>query len=159
VLLGAVALLFRPDFFMDQLYAPSRSVPAAQVFDVARDAGDSDTLVLRISGTTIEGEEIRKTVAVRLGEKGEDGRKRLAEAGLQLVPLGDAVQIGQVKFGSRARKGGFEQGWEVASVELPTDRPSTHWFYLPALLLVALVWWNQGRRMRPRLRMPVAAAA
>jgi TRAP transporter 4TM/12TM fusion protein len=159
VLLGAVALLFRPDFFMDQLYAPSRSVPAAQVFDVARDAGDSDTLVLRISGTTIEGEEIRKTVAVRLGEKGEDGRKRLAEAGLQLVPLGDAVQIGQVKFGSRARKGGFEQGWEVASVELPTDRPSTHWFYLPALLLVALVWWNQGRRMRPRLHMPVAAAA
>ncbi|ODS60127.1 MAG: C4-dicarboxylate ABC transporter [Acidovorax sp. SCN 68-22] len=159
VLLGAVALLFRPDFFMDQLYAPNRSVPAAQVFDVARDAGDSDTLVLRISGTTIEGEEIRKTVAVRLGEKGEDGRKRLAEAGLQLVPLGDAVQIGQVKFGSRARKGGFEQGWEVASVELPTDRPSTHWFYLPALLLVALVWWNQGRRMRPRLHMPVAAAA
>ena len=148
VLLAAVALLFRPDFFMDQLAAPYRSVPAAQVFDVARDAESDATLVLRIKGTTIEGEEIAKTVAVQLGAKGEDGRKRLAEAGLQLVPLGDAVQIGQIKFGSRARKGGFEQGWDVATVELPTDRPSPHWFYLPALALAALVWWAQGRRMK-----------
>ena len=146
-LLAAVALLFRPDFFMDQLHAPYRSVPAAQVFDVARDADDNATLVLRIEGSNLEGEEIRKTVAVQLGAKGEDGRKRLAEAGLQLVPLGDAVQIGQVKFGSRARKGGFEQGWDVTSVELPTERPSPHWFYLPALLLAMLVWWLQGRRM------------
>ena len=42
----------------------------------------------------------------------------------------------------------------MASVELPTDRPSPHWFYLPALLLAAGVWWAQGRRMaaaqRPR---------
>ena len=154
VLLAAVALLFRPDFFMDRIAAPYRSAPAAQVFEAARDAEGDATLVLRIKGTTIEGEEIAKTVAVQLGAKGEDGRKRLAEAGLQLVPLGDAVQIGQVKFGSRARKGGFEQGWDVASVELPTDRPSPHWFYLPALLLAAGVWWAQGRRMaaaqRPR---------
>ena len=160
VLLAAVALLFRPDFFMDQYAAPYRSAPAAQVFDVARDADDNATLVLRIQGTSIEGEDIRKTVAVQLGAKGEDGRKRLAEAGLQLVPLGDAVQIGQVKFGSRARKGGFEQGWDVASVELPTDRPSPHWFYLPALLLAAMVWWTQGRRMTkaPRPHTPLKAA-
>lgn len=146
-LLAAVALLFRPDFFMDQLHAPYRSVPAAQVFDVARDADDNATLVLRIEGSNLEGDEIRKTVAVQLGAKGEDGRKRLAEAGVQLVPLGDTVQIGQVKFGSRARKGGFEQGWDVVGVELPTERPSPHWFYLPALLLAMLVWWLQGRRM------------
>lgn len=158
-LLAAVALLFRPDFFMDQLHAPYRSVPAAQVFDVARDADDNATLVLRIEGSNVEGDEIQKTVAVQLGAKGEDGRKRLAEAGLQLVPLGDAVQIGQVKFGSRARKGGFEQGWDVASVELPTDRPNPHWFYLPALLLAALVWWLQGKRLtaQPTPHRPTAA--
>ena len=162
VLLAAVTLLFRPDFFMDQLTAPYQSAPAAQVFDAARDADADATLVMRIKGSTLEGEEILKTVAVQLGAKGEDGRKRLAEAGLQLVPLGDAVQIGQIKFGSRARKGGFEQGWDVASVELPTDRPSTHWFYLPALLLAALVWWSQGRRLKntalPRRHNPLKAA-
>jgi hypothetical protein len=101
-----------------------------------------------IKGTTLEGEEITKTVALQLGEAGADGRKRLADAGLQLVPLGANVQVGAVKFGSRAKRGGFESGWDVAAVKVPTGAPSPHWFYLPALLLVGLVWWNQGRRLR-----------
>jgi len=28
-----------------------------------------------------------------------------------------------------------------------SERPTPHWFYLPALVLIALVWWTQGRRM------------
>lgn len=157
VLLAAVVLLFRPDFFMDKLSDPYRSAPAAQVFEAARDADEDATLVMRIKGTSIEGEDIIKTVAVQLGPKGDDGRKRLSDVGLQLVPLGDTVQIGQVKFGSRARKGGFEQGWDVSTVEIPTDRPTPHWFYLPALLLTLLVWWTQGLRMR-RARLPGGGA-
>jgi hypothetical protein len=100
-----------------------------------------------IKGTTIEGEDVTKTVAVRLGPAGADGHKRLAEAGLTLSSLGDTTQISSVKFGSRAKKSGFEQGWEVARIEVPSGRPTTHWFYLPALVLVALVWWAQGRRL------------
>lgn len=144
----AVVLLFRPDFFMDRFAPEYRQVPAAQVYDVARDTPADDRVVMIIQGMTIEGDDVTKTVAVQLGEKGEDGRKRLSESGLQLVPLGDAVQIGQVKFGSRAAKSGFEQGWDVTGVQVPSDRPTPHWFYLPALLLVGFVWWNQGRRMR-----------
>jgi hypothetical protein len=73
------------------------------------------------------------------------------DAGLQLVPLGSEVQIGAVKFGSRAKKGGFEQGWNVQALKVPTERPTPHWFYLPALALIALVWFMQGLRMRGRL--------
>ncbi len=147
LLLVAVVLLFRPDFFMDQVAPEYQRVPAAQVFDVAGKVGSDDRVVMVIQGSTIEGRDITKTVALQLGEAGSDGRKRLMEAGLQLVPLGDAVQIGQVKFGTRAAKSGFEQGWDVTAVQVPTDRPTPHWFYLPALLLIGLVWWNQGRRM------------
>lgn len=148
LLAAAVLLLFRPDFFMDRIAPEYRQVPAAQVYDVARDTPADDRVVMVIQGLTIEGDEVVKTVAVQLGDQGEDGRRRLSEAGLQLVPLGDAVQIGQVKFGTRAAKSGFEQGWDVTAVQVPNDRPTPHWFYLPALLLVAFVWWNQGRRMR-----------
>ena len=49
--------------------------------------------------------------------------------------LGDAAQVTGVRFGSRARKAGFEQGFEVVAVQVPTDRPTPHWFYLPALLM------------------------
>lgn len=156
LLLVAVVLLFRPDFFMDRIASEYRQVPAAQVYDVARDTPTDDRVVMVIQGTTIEGDDVVKTVAVQLGEKGEDGRKRLTEAGLQLVPLGGVVQIGQVKFGTRAAKSGFEQGWDVTGVQVPNDRPTPHWFYLPALLLVALVWWNQGRRL-PAARVRGAA--
>jgi TRAP transporter 4TM/12TM fusion protein len=149
LLLGmAVLLLFRPDLFMDAVQPEYRTVPAAQVHEVAKAARANDRLVMVIQGTTLEGRDITKTVALGLGPAGEDGRKRLAQAGLQLVPLGTKVQVGAVKFGSRAQKSGLEQGWDVVAVQVPADRPSPHWFYLPALVLVGLVWVTQGARMR-----------
>ncbi|HSQ08289.1 MAG TPA: DUF3394 domain-containing protein, partial [Chromatiaceae bacterium] len=146
----AVALLFRPDWFMDRLAPEFREVPPNQVFDLARDAPDGGRLVLVIAGMTLEGEEEVKTVALRLGDRpaeGSEGPKRLAEAGLLLMPLGEQVQISQVRFGSQARKAGLEQGWSLSAAKVPTQRPSPHWFYLPALLLAGLVWWAQGRRL------------
>ncbi len=144
----AVVMLFRPGFFMDRLAPEHTRVPAAQVLEVARALPDQGTLVLVIKGTTLEGEEVEKTVAVQLGAQGPDGRARLADAGLTLMTLGDAVQVGAVRFGSQARKSGFEQGWDIAHVQVPTDRPSKNWFLLPGMLLMALVWGLQGRRMR-----------
>ena len=143
----SVVLLFRPDFFMDRIAPEYKDMPGAAVMDVARDAPANHRMVMVIAGTTIEGDDVVKTVAVNLGAQAPDGRKRLVDAGLTIVTLGDQVQIAQVKFGSRAKKAGFEQGWEVRTVKVPTDRPNSHWFYLPALLLVGLVWWAQGRRM------------
>ncbi len=144
----AVALLFRPDAFMDRIAPEYRDLPAAQLLQAVKDTETDDRLVLVIAGTTIEGEDVSKTVALQLpGRQGDEARKRLADAGLTVAALGNNVQIGGVKFGSRAKKAGFEQGWEVRAVKQRTDRPSERWFYLPALLLVALVWFAQGRRL------------
>jgi TRAP transporter 4TM/12TM fusion protein len=143
----AVVLLFRPDLFMDLVAPEFQDVPAARIFEVAK--GAPERVVMVIKGQTIEGDDKVKTVALNLGE-GSDGRKRLADAGLTLVNLGGQVQIAQAKFGSRAARSGFEQGWEVQTLKVPTDRPSAHWFYLPAFALLAFVWWNQGRRLTPQ---------
>jgi TRAP transporter 4TM/12TM fusion protein len=148
----AVALLFRPGWFMDRIAPAYRDAPAAQVLDVARDAPDGGRVIMVIQGTTIEGDDVVKTVAVRLGPRPAqgpaDGRRRLQDAGLSLVTLGDQAQIAQVKFGSRAQKSGFEPGWAVQMLKLPAERANKHWFYLPALLLAAIVWVTQGRRMK-----------
>lgn len=146
----AVALLFRPDFFMDQLTPEYRDAPPAQIYEIAKNAPADGRVVMVIKGMTLEGEDKVKTVAVRLGAAGADGRKRLSDAGIQLMPLGDQMQIGAVKFGSRAKKAGVEQGWDLHAIKVPNDRPSPHWFYLPALALIALVWFAQGLRLRPR---------
>jgi len=150
----ACMLLFRPDFFMDYLAPEYAHLPAAKVYDVARDLPAGGRIVAVIRGQTIEGDDVTKTVAVRLGAAGDDGRKRLADAGLTFAGLGDALKVSGVKFGSRARKAGFEQGWDVARIEVPSGRTSPHWFYLPALVLAAFVWWSQGRRMAPAAAAP-----
>jgi TRAP transporter 4TM/12TM fusion protein len=144
----AVVLLFRPDMVMDRIAPEYRDVPAAQIVDVAKNAPAGERLVFVIKGTTIEGEDVRKTVAVNLGPAGADGRKRLNDAGLTLSQLGDNVQIANVRFGSRAKKAGIDQGFDIDAVKVRTERPTAHWFYLPALALIALVWWTQGRTMR-----------
>ena len=59
----AVVLLFRPDFFMDRIEPEYRLVPASQVYDVARDVPTDDRVVMVIQGLTIEGDEVKKTVA------------------------------------------------------------------------------------------------
>jgi TRAP transporter 4TM/12TM fusion protein len=149
LLLVAMFALFRPNFFMDYLADPYQEVPAKEVYAVAKSLGEDDRLVLVIEGTNIEGDDVRKTVAVQLTKPGE-GRERVTEAGLTLTLLGDQVQISNVKFGSRAKKSGFEQGWKVAAIKVPTDRPSEHWVYIPALALLAFLYFVQRRRMPPQ---------
>ena len=147
LLLVATFMLFRPNAFMDRIYPPWQDAPAAQVFDIAGKLEEDANLVLVLEGTTIEGDDVRKTVSVNLDKPGE-GRRRLAEAGVTLSALGDEVRVGTVKFGSRARRGGFEQGWKVLAVKTRTQAPSQHWIFLPALVIIGLVFFNQRRRMR-----------
>jgi hypothetical protein len=149
LLLLATFALFRPDFFVEWAFPPYVDRPASALYEVVGRLPDGDRAVLVIQGTTIEGDALRKTVAVTLGPAGPDGRQRLAEAGLQVAVLGDRAQIAQVRFGSRARRSGFEPGWDIVAVKAPTDAPSPHWLYLPALAVAGMVYAAQRRRLRP----------
>ncbi|HMN66608.1 MAG TPA: TRAP transporter permease, partial [Burkholderiaceae bacterium] len=121
LLLLASFALFRPDFFMDRIAAPYAEAPASKILEVAHQLGEDERLAMIIEGTNIEGEQVRKTVGVQLGAPG-DGRKRLQDAGITVVALGDRVQVANVRFGSRAKKSGFEPGWTIGGVLVPTDR-------------------------------------
>src|SRR3546814_8006552 len=50
---------------------------------------------------------------------------------------------------SQARRAGLEQGWDIGEIKVPNpNRPSEFWFYVPALLILALIWFKQGVRLR-----------
>ena len=147
LLLVAVFILFRPDAIMDRIYEPYVARPAKQIYDIARETPPDYPMIFVIKGTNVEGDDVRKTVSVQLGKPAE-GRMRLAEAGLTFTVLGDEVRIGTVKFGSRARRAGFEQGWVVEQIQVDSGAPSQYWGYIPGVLLVLLVVFLQRRRMR-----------
>jgi hypothetical protein len=148
LLLVAVFMLFRPNAFMDRMYVPWEDRAPKEIYEVAKNLPQDYPLVLVIEGTNVEGEDVRKTVSVQLTKPGE-GRARLSEAGVTFSMLGEEVRVGTVKFGSRAKRGGVEQGWKVKAVKVRTDAPSEHWVFIPAFAIIAFVFFNQRRRMRP----------
>lgn len=146
-LLFATFLFFRPDWVIDQFAPKYVSAPSSDIYKVADSLHAEEWLVVGIAGETLDGKPQTKTVAIPLG-KGETGRDRLRDAGVTLSQLGADLEVSQVKFGSRAKKLGLEQGYKVEELKLPNPhRPSQNWVFIPALLLSWLVWSTQGRRI------------
>jgi hypothetical protein len=115
---------------------------------VADTLQEDEWLVVGIAGENIDGNTVTKTVAIPMG-KGTSGRERLREAGVTLMQQGVSFEVASVKFGSRAKKLGLEQGYQIKELKLPNpDRPSQYWVFLPALLLSVLVWRMQGQRIK-----------
>jgi len=167
LLLVVTFALFRPGWFMDYVSPKYETRPASELLQVAAAMPDKGRLVVVIEGMTLEGDDLQKTVAVPLPALPEGstaqgnaaGMQRLTAAGLTVMALGDQAQIASVRFGSQARRAGWEQGWNIIEIKVPNpSRPSEFWFYIPAFLILAFIWVAQGRRSRSQgTRSPVAA--
>ena len=146
-LLLATFLFFRPDWVIDRIAPKYVKAPAADLYKVADTLIEDEWLVVGIAGSDLDGDKVTKTVAIPMG-KGANGRERLRDAGVTLSQLGSDLEVAAVKFGSRAKKLGLEQGYRIVELKLPNPaRPSQHWVFLPAALIALGVWWLQGRRM------------
>jgi hypothetical protein len=150
ILLVACFALFRPDWFINQLYPPTIELPANQLMTVVGQAPADNRLTLVVEGQNIEGEDVRKTVSLDLGDQKPTPQERLRAAGLTIAGLGEQLTISNVAFGSYAKRIGLEPGYQVVSVIQPAPgRPSTFWVYLPALGFASVIWWLQRRRVKP----------
>ncbi|WP_350294142.1 TRAP transporter permease [Limnohabitans sp. Rim8] len=148
LLLLATFLFFRPDWVIDQIAPKYVSAPAADIYKVADTLLEDEWLVVGIAGENIDGNLLTKTVAIPMG-KGASGRERLRDAGVTLIQQGIDFEVANVKFGSRAKKLGLEQGYKIQELKLPNPhRPSQYWVFLPALLLGVSVWRMQGQRIK-----------
>ena len=138
--------LFRPGYWMDQVYEPLVSVPATQIYDIAGKLPENGQIRLRVTGETLEGDPVDRVVMLNLGEIAE-GPKRISEAGLELREEDGKMIIDNVVFGSFAEKQQLDFDWEVKSVQQKnTERPAKQWLYIPALLLLGVVVMLQRRR-------------
>jgi TRAP transporter 4TM/12TM fusion protein len=151
VLLLVTFSLLRPDFWLDQMTPKYRVEAGTRLVELAGAGTPGVGLRVRIEGTSLEGKSIHKTVLLPLSAEG-DGVQRIRNSGMTVMTTPSGVEIMSVNLKSGADKAGFEQGFQVSGVEVPTDRMDKRWLYLPALLLLAAVYAAQ--RMRPEL--PVA---
>ncbi|NQW01353.1 MAG: TRAP transporter permease [Rhodospirillales bacterium] len=140
--------LFRPAYWMDQIYPPLIEAPAAQVYEVAESLPDNGLIRVRVVGKDFDGKAIDKIIMLPVGANGE-GKDRLANAaGLELREDAGKQVIANVQFGGAADKQGLGEldTGEIANVIMDSNSPAKQWMYMPALVLLFVVVMLQRRR-------------
>ena len=137
--------MFRPGFWWDEIYPPLVQVGADQIYQEIDATPVDGQLRVIVEGETLDGDFVNKRVMLLMSE-GESPEERLKEAGLELRNDDGIMIVDALGFGSQAEQSGVDFDWEVKSVEKRTDRPSKEWMFIPAMLLLLMLGWNQNRR-------------
>jgi TRAP transporter 4TM/12TM fusion protein len=147
VLLICCFTLFRPGWWLDRFYPAAVEVPAKEFLSRVAQAPADKRLTMVVEGMNLEGDNVRKTVSIPLGDP-QEPRLRLRAVGLGVAPAGDKVTITNVAFGSYAKRIGLDAGYEVVSVLEPAERPSRAIPAVIALLIAAGIAGLQYARRR-----------
>jgi len=150
--------LFRPGFWMDYVYPPYESVPPAQLTRIMGEAKPGSEIKVTVDGLDQAGDPVTLTMLVDVGDE-PTGEERLEAYGLELYDDNGKVLVDNAIFDSRAQEAGFEFDQVITSVEVPSGQPSRYWFYIPALVLLLLIYWLQSRRLQSTVVRPAGGEA
>jgi hypothetical protein len=109
-------------------------------------------LRLSLKGEKMNGNEFTMTVMVPVGDEAT-GAERLQGIGFETREEEGKILIDNIVFASSAEKASIDFDQELLNVQVLNERPPKQLMFIPALLLLAFVWFTQ----RKRSRIPVAA--
>ena len=146
--------LFRPGFWLDQVSPPFAETEPTNVYEVVGSTPTGNVLTFVISGPDYDsGENTSTTILVPMKDRA-DAVERLQEAGLT-VTVEDGLAKVDEPFPQTPY---FEQIGTmfdyyaddpvvVSNIRTDAERMPKEVFYIPALLLLALVYFMQRRRL------------
>ncbi|WEX08364.1 TRAP transporter permease [Chelativorans sp. AA-79] len=156
-LLLVTFMLLRPGFFLDLVQPPYEQIEPQRVFEAVENEPSGAEARLVIRGPSFENpdEMLERTMAFNLGEAGETGEARFEEAtGLPVrIENGTVIVDEPLDFNSFAGRTlsnmdfYADQPVQLTAVEVTAaDRMPRQVFYIPAVLILALVVFLQRRR-------------
>jgi TRAP transporter 4TM/12TM fusion protein len=155
-LLFIAFMLFRPDFFLDQVSEKYAAAEGSAVTALMSGAEDGKELRVTVSGPDFDTGDIRPTTITFPAVAG-DAAKALSDQGLTVLADGDAMVLeepfpGTPFFESLGNEYDFygDDPVTVLKAEVENDRLPKELFFFPALLLLAGVVLLQ----RPRATQP-----
>ena len=147
VLLFAAFVLFQPGYFLNQFAPEFETRPGSELFTMAEAANQDASLRVRLMGENLNGDPVDAKYLLPVGATGPDGATRLLEAsGIEFREEDGKIFVDNLSFGGPAEQLGIDWDWELVELEVPADRPPKELFYIPALLLVGLIFLLQRRR-------------
>jgi TRAP transporter 4TM/12TM fusion protein len=155
-LLLVALMLLRPGFFLDRVQPPWDPLPPEQIFEVAEQLPDNAVLRALIVGPDFDDPDMlrERMMAFDLGPAGDPGEMRFAAAsGLDVMVFDDSVEVDE------PLNPNHPTARALANMDFYTDPPVTiqrlevaaeqmprQVMFLPAALILALVWFLQARR-------------
>ncbi|MGI9463884.1 MAG: DUF3394 domain-containing protein, partial [Aestuariivirgaceae bacterium] len=154
VLLLIAFTLFRPGFWLDRIAPPFLDKPGTDVEQLADATPQGKDLRIKVSGPDFNNPDrtFSTNILIPMGEG--DGAARLESSGLLIAVGGDKAVMEEPLPGSPfeglGRKFDFygDEPVLVQSVAVPNERVFKEVFYIPAVILLALVVVLQFRRRR-----------
>ena len=139
--------LFRPGFFWDEIYPPLTDESPQQLIQVLDRLEPGSQLRLELKGENMRGDEYQKTVMLAVGNEAT-GAEKLSGLGIETRDEDGRIFVDMVGFGSPAKKAKIDFDQEILSIQMPLDRPNKEIMFIPALLLLALIWRLQKTRVK-----------
>jgi hypothetical protein len=139
--------LFRPGFWWDEIFPPLKEVPAANLEQIVAEMDPGSQLRLMLKGEDFEGNEYTKTVMLPVGGE-STGNERLAGIGIETRNEEGKILIDNVVFSSLAEKAGVDFDQEILNLQMPTKRLPKQIMFIPAMLLLSLIWFLQRGRSK-----------
>ena len=144
--------LFRPGFWLDQIWPPTQSIEGVHVLQELGQYTQSQVIYAKVTGPDFDNPDQLASLTVLLDlPQGGDSQARLDAAGLAIdnptnVSLLEPF-IG-TPFFEQFQQFDFygDQPVVIESVDVPQDRVAKEIFYIPALLLLLFVVMSQRRR-------------
>lgn len=152
ILLLLVAFtIFRPGFWLDQIYPPYAEISAESFVQELGDMEPNTELRLRVEGEDLYG-HMKSTVFILPIPEGASGEDRLQILGLEVIVEGDSLLVDHVGFASPAANAGLEFDQVITSAQRPAERISKYIMWIPAFALLMLIVWLQSMRKPARKR-------
>ena len=145
--------LFRPGFWLDRVDPPFDEIHPTKIYEVVGNATPDGVLTMVVTGPDFDtGEIANTTILVPLGDQAE-AIERLESAGLN-VNVEDGRALIEEPFPSSpyfetiGKRFDYyaDDPVEVGVIKNRKDRLPKEVFYIPAVLLLAVVYWFQRRR-------------
>ena len=152
VLLLVAFTLLRPGFWWDMIFPPLLEVKATRLEEVIERTDPGGHLRMEVAGEDFRGKAYTKSLMLRVGEE-PTPQERLKAIGIETRVEDGKVLVDNVVFGSPAESAGIDFDQELLHIYVPAEIPPKHLMFIPAGLLLALVWFLQRRRSR----LPAAA--
>ncbi|MFZ7218081.1 TRAP transporter permease [Avibacterium avium] len=156
-LIFAAFIIFRPGFFMEYISPTSYHIEPVHLAQELEKVPVDEKITVKVAGTNPYGKQIEFYSELSVPE-GKTGEERLNKLGLTLLNTDETIEIDgkatpkviidMVEIDSPAAKAGLNWDQTLLDISLPKVATAKEWMFIPGLLIILLVGFNQRRRAK-----------